>query len=400
MLLSTLVLPLLLLGSQAATPAQTGPRKADSAVGEVTAVAGPQLTLKSDAGDTLTVAIDEKASLLRAKPGATSLADASPLALEELGVGDRVLVRGRLSEDRRNFTARQVVVMTKGDISQKREAEQAEWRRRGLLGTVTAVDAAKGEITLQPRRGGAGTIVIPTTDRKIAFRRYAPDSVKFSDAKSSRLAEVQVGDQLRALGDRTPDGSQFLAEQLVFGSFRTVVGDVVSVDGAKGLLTLKTEDTPATVSVSVGSDARIRRLPAEMAARLAAPREGSGGGAPGSGAPGAGAPAAGPSGPGGPGPGAPGAGGGSWGGGRAREGGGGEDLLERLPAATLAELKAGDRILVSSTKGSDASRLTAIAVVAGLEAFRAPMAARREGGGRGPAIGLPADLMDLGMGVQ
>lgn len=390
MSLSTLALSLLLLGPQATSQAQPAPRKADSAVGEITAVEGPRLTLRSDGGDTLTVGIDEKASLLRAKPGATNLADATPLSLDDLTVGDRVLVRGRLSEDRRAFTARQVVVMTKGDISHKHEAEQAEWRRRGLLGTVTAVDVAKGEITLQPRRGGAaGTIVIPTADRKIAFRRYAPDSVKFSDARSSRLAEVQVGDQLRALGDRTPDGAQFLAEQVVFGSFRTVVGDVVSLDGAKGLLTLKTEEA-TTVSVSVGTDARIRRLPAEMAARLAAPREGPGGGAPG----------AGPAGPGGPGPGAPGAGGGSWGGGRAREGGGGEDLLERLPAATLAELKPGDRILVSSTKGSDATRLTAIAVVAGLEAFRAPMAARREGGGRGPAIGLPADLMDLGMGVQ
>jgi hypothetical protein len=378
---STLALSLLLLAPQATSQTQPTPRKADSAVGEVTAVDAPRLALRLDGGDTLSVGTDDKTSLLRAKPGATNLADATPLSLDDLSVGDRILVRGRLSEDHRSFTARQVVVMTKADISQKHESEQAEWRRRGLLGTVTAVDAAKGEITLQPRRGGDGTIVIPTSDRKITFRRYAPDSVKFSDAKSSRLAEVQVGDQLRALGDRTPDGSQFLAEQVVFGSFRTVVGDVVSVDGAKGHLTLKTEDA-TTVSVSVGSDARVRRLPAEMAARLAAPREAPGGGAPG------------------PGPGAAGAGGGGWGGGRAREGGGGEDLLDRLPAATLVELKPGDRILVSSTKGSDATRLTAIAVVAGLEAFRAPMAARREGGGRGPAIGLPSDLMDLGMGVQ
>ncbi|MFI5184734.1 MAG: hypothetical protein ACHQNV_10060, partial [Vicinamibacteria bacterium] len=74
-------------------------------------------------------------------------------------------------------------------------------------------------------------------------------------------------------------------------------------------------------------------------------------------------------------------------------------LLERLPVATLGDLKPGDHILVSSTKGSDPSRLNAIAVVTGLEAFRVPSGASRRAG-RGPEVGLPADLTDLGMGLQ
>ena len=397
MFLSAFVLPLLLASPQA----PTAPRKADSAIGEVTDIAGGQLAVKTDAGDALSVAVDEKTSFLRAKPGATTLTDAAPVAVEDLSVGDRVLVRGRLAEDHRTFAARQVVVMTKGDIASKHEAEQADWRKRGVLGTVTAVDAAKGEITIQPRRGGATTaLVLPTADRKIKFRRYAPDSVKFSDAKSSSLADVQVGDQLRALGNRSEDGAQFLAEQVVFGSFRTVVGDVVSVDEAKGLVTLKTEEAPGTLAVTVGNEARIRRLPPEMAVRLMA--RDAAGGAPGGG----GAWSGGRGGPGGGAEGggaaAPGGGGGAWGSGRGREGGGGEDILERLPPATLAELKAGSRILVSSTKGRDAAKLNAIAVVAGLEALRPPASAvgGRRGGGRGADIGLPADFMDLGMGVQ
>ncbi|MFI5184514.1 MAG: hypothetical protein ACHQNV_08955, partial [Vicinamibacteria bacterium] len=86
-------------------------------------------------------------------------------------------------------------------------------------------------------------------------------------------------------------------------------------------------------------------------------------------------------------------------GGRREGGGGSEDLLERLPVLALEELKTGDRILVASTKGSDASRVTAIAVVSGLEAFKsaAPTGSGRRMG-RGPDVGLPADLMDLGMG--
>ena len=385
-----LVAPLLLSLSALAS-AQTTPRKADSVVGEVTAIADRQLTLKPDAGGTVLVAIGDGASLLRAKPGATSLSDASPLGLEELAVGDRVLVRGRLSDDKGSLAARQVVVMTRGDIAQKREAEQADWRKRGILGTVTAVDAQKGEITIQPRRfGAAAPIVLHTAKRKIGFRRYASGSVKFADAKPSTVNEVQIGDQLRALGERSQDGTTFQAEQIVFGTFRTIVGDVVEIDTAKGELSVKVDEGDDRLSVSVGPDARLRRLPPEMAARLASPREG--GGPPGSGAPG-GVPSGAPASP------APGAGGGGGGWGGRREGS--EDLLERLPVLTLAELKAGDRILVASTQGPDASRVNAIAVVSGLEALRASAPAgngRRMG--RGPEVGLPADLMDLGMGLQ
>jgi hypothetical protein len=381
----------LLLSLAASASAQTTPRKADSVVGEVTAIADRQLTLKPDAGGTVLVAIGDGASLLRAKPGATNLTDASPLALEELAVGDRVLVRGRLSDDKGSLAARQVVVMTRGDIAQKREAEQADWRKRGILGTVTAVDPEKAEITIQPRRfGAAAPVVLQTGKRKIGFRRYASGSVKFADAKPSTVNEVQIGDQLRALGERSQDGATFLAEQIVFGTFRTIVGDVVTVDATKGELSVKVDEGSDRLSVSVGPDARLRRLPPEMAARLAAPREG---GAP----PGSGAPGGGPGGA--PESGAPGAGGGggTWGGRRE----GSEDLLERLPVVTLAELKAGDRILVASTKSRDASRVNAIAVVSGLEALRASAPAgngRRMG--RGPEVGLPADLMDLGMGLQ
>jgi len=64
---------------------------------------------------------------------------------------------------------------------------------------------------------------------------------------------------------------------------------------------------------------------------------------------------------------------------------------------TLAEVKPGDRVLVSSTKGSDPGRLTAIALVAGLETLAPPRAA---GGrfGRGDNE-LPPELMDLGMSI-
>jgi hypothetical protein len=67
-------------------------------------------------------------------------------------------------------------------------------------------------------------------------------------------------------------------------------------------------------------------------------------------------------------------------GGAGRGGGGGVDfqeILERLPAITLAELKPGDMIIVSSTAGAEPGRVTAIAVVSGVEPLLNAMQARQ-----------------------
>jgi hypothetical protein len=358
--------------------------------GEVTAVeaSARRLTLKADGGNAVTVSVAEGAAVVRAKPGAKSLADATASNLEAVAVGDRVLVRGARSEDGASLTARQVVVMAKDDIAQKQEAERADWRKRGILGTVTAVDPAGGEITLQIGRGAAArTLVLPTAGRKVAFRRYAPDSIKFGDAKPSTVAEVKVGDELRALGDRGPGDKTFLAEQAVFGSFRLVAGSVTGIEPGKNEVTLRDDESGRKLTVAVGPDARLRRLPTEMAARLARRRSGGEG-------PGGQADAPRPE---GGGPGQVGSGGErpQWGRGGS---GGAEDLLERMPSTTLADLKVGDRILVSSTKGGDASRLNAIALVAGLEALGGPQSTGRAP--RGPESMLPPELLDLGMSLQ
>ena len=86
-------------------------------------------------------------------------------------------------------------------------------------------------------------------------------------------------------------------------------------------------------------------------------------------------------------------------------GGGGFDLqemIERLPAAQLAELKPGDVLIVSSTVGQDPTRMTAITILAGAETVLAALqtspAGRPGAGGAGISSGLPAGL-DLGIGI-
>ena len=64
------------------------------------------------------------------------------------------------------------------------------------------------------------------------FRRYAPDSVRFSDAKPGSFADLKVGDQLRVLGEKNADGTRIKAEAIVSGSFRNIAGVIKSIDAS------------------------------------------------------------------------------------------------------------------------------------------------------------------------
>ena len=55
-----------------------------------------------------------------------------------------------------------------------------------------------------------------TTSSQTVLLRYAPNSVQFADAKPSNLAGLKVGDQLRALGTKSEDGSHYAADKSGF----------------------------------------------------------------------------------------------------------------------------------------------------------------------------------------
>jgi hypothetical protein len=86
-----------------------------------------------------------------------------------------------------------------------------------------------------------------------------------------------------------------------------------------------------------------------------------------------------------------------------RTGGGGpniQDLIERLPIITVADVKVGDTIIVSSTKGADPARLTAISLLSGADTLLNMFAARRQAGGapsQNPAGGLGGVQFGIGL---
>ena len=78
-----------------------------------------------------------------------------------------------------------------------------------------------------------------------------------------------------------------------------------------------------------------------------------------------------------------------------------QDLIERLPTIALADLKVGDTIIVSSTKGADPTRLTAISLISGADTLLNLLAARQPQTG-GPAAPNPASglgAVQFGIGL-
>ena len=369
------------------------------AIGEVKSIdaAAKQLTIKTDAGSMVTVTLTDKTTYKKLAPGEKTLANATDLTFTDLGEGDRVMARGTVSDDKKTVPALQVIVMTKGDLAKKQEAERMEWRRRGILGVITALKPETHEITIANRTmAGTQSVVIPISD-KTEMKRYAPDSIKFGDAKPSNFGELKVGDQLRALGDRTEDPLRFNPQKVVTGSFRTVGGVVTAVDAATGEIHIKELEKKTPLTIVIKQDAVLRRFPSEMGMMGGFGRPGGGqGGGPGSGgaAPAGGAqPQQRPQGAGGPGGGGPGG---------PRPGGGFNinDMLERLPTISLADVKVGDTIIVSSTQGADPTRLTAISLISGADTLLAMLAPRPAAGqAPNPAAGLGGSGISFGIGL-
>ena len=146
--------------------AQTPPNALAKAVGEIKSVSNQTLTLATDDGKGISVSLPEGVRVVRIAPGATDLKNATPITIQELQVGDRVLVRGKASEDAKSMAASTVVVMKQSDVAAKQQQEREDWQKRGIGGLVTSVDPAAGTVTISVT-GFTGTknVLIKTTNK-------------------------------------------------------------------------------------------------------------------------------------------------------------------------------------------------------------------------------------------
>lgn len=307
-------------------------------LGEVTRIDGAQkrVVLKAENGKEVAVITEDQTLYRRIPPGETTLDKAISITFSDLGVGDRVLARGQMDEKQGALLARVIVVMTKSDITQKREQNRAEWLRRGIVGVVTALNPEKQEITVRVVSRDGESLIVVTPDTNARFRRYAPDSVKFADSKPSSLAEVKVGDQLRALGEKKADGTGYIPEEIVTGTFRTISGTVVAVDATTGEIKINDAVTRKPLTIVVTPDSMLRRLSADVVKLLEQNTSVA-----------------------------------SKGKSDAPQNSNNrfdlQDKIESSPSISLAEVKAGDAVLVSSTAGDIPSRVTAVLVATGVD---------------------------------
>jgi hypothetical protein len=342
--------------NQAAQPSAAANRR----LGAIKSINGTILTLTPDSGTDVSITVEPATRILRIAPGEKDLKKATPIQFQDLQVGDRILVGGKPFENGSSLTATTIVVMTRSDLEARRKQELEDWQKRGIDGPATAVDAAAGTVTISAR----GKNVVIHTSPATIIRRYAPDSIKFDDAKPGTLAEIHSGDQVRARGDRSADGTELTADEIVSGTFRNIAGTVNSVDASASTVNVHDLLSKKNVTVKVTADSQLHQLPPEMAQRLAARlKRTAATGASGS-APSAYSSASAQNSP--PG-GAKGMGSGE--GNMPRRAGGAPDLqqmLNRMPSVPLSDLHKGDAVILLSTEGTEGEG-TAITLLTGVE---------------------------------
>jgi len=363
-------------GSPQASSPTANATAIQQAIGSIKAIDQNGLTLTSDSGEEYRIAIPDSAKILRVAPGQRDLKTATPLQKSDLQVGDRILVRGRVASEPYTLTAAAVIAMKQSDVAAKQDKDREDWQKRGVGGLVTTVDPATGTITIsQTSFTGTKSIVVHTSKATV-LRRYSPNSVKFDDAKVAPLDQIKAGDQLRARGTKNTDGTEIAADEVVSGTFRNLAGTITAVDASANTLTLKDLLSKQPVVVKVTGDTQLRKLPAEFAQRIAMRLKAAAAGE----IPGAGMAAAGGNansavpnqGTGGRQSGGQGPGGQGGPGGMGGRTGGPPDIqqiLARMPAATLADLQKGDAVMIVSTQGNGSDEPKAITMLAGVEAL-------------------------------
>jgi Cu/Ag efflux protein CusF len=334
-------------------------------IGEITAVdaSAGHVTIKNDSGNVVSILINGETTVLSVPPGEPSLEKAQRISIGDLGQGDRVYARYAPGADSQVVPARQLVVMSAARIKMRQSEEKEAWQKRSISGVVASINPKAGEITVvSPQRDGIKQIIVSASKVR-RFRRYSPDSIRFSDARPSSFAELRPGDQLRALGEKNADGTALAAEEIISGGFRTIGGTVTSVSSDTGELKIKLFGNNQPLTLVAGKNSVIRRIPAKVATLIAQRAVSTNA--------------------------------------KKSETEDSQEIIERLPTIPVSELKAGDVILTASAMGNDPTRPKAVNVLAGIDGvINALQRAGAMNSGRPLSTGLPPGVLDVTAGQQ
>ena len=93
--------------------------------------------------------------------------------------------------------------------------------------------------------------------------------MKFDDAKAAPIEQIKPGDQLRARGEKSADGDDFTAAEIVSGTFRNIAGTIISVDQATKTISVNDLIGKKAMVVKISDESQLKKLSPEMAQRIA-----------------------------------------------------------------------------------------------------------------------------------
>jgi hypothetical protein len=278
-----------------------------------------QMGVKPDSGRTVWVKFGSETQVVMVAPGELDLAKAQPAKITDIARDDRVMVSyvAGMAE------ARRIVLISASAIARRDAAERLDWEKRGISGVVAAREDS--QITLETRTPQGAQHTIVTITPKTAIRRYAPDSVRFTEAQPSSLNEIAIGDQIRTRGDRSEDGASLTADDVVFGTFLTTLGSITEVNREAGEMKILDSTSKRALTIRLTADTQMKKMPELRDMLFSRPKAGD-------------HPPTTMS-----------------------------EMLQHLPAGAIDDLKVGTSVVVTSTRGALPDRVTGIMVIANVD---------------------------------
>ena len=167
-------------------------------MGEVTAVNGANVTIKTEDGSTTQVVTTDNTRVMKGRGVTVKVAD--------LKVGDGLMAVGNLDAPNKTMHAAMVMAQDAADVKKMRE----NLGKTYITGKVTAIDADNAKMTVMRPDGVSQTIGF---DETTSFKRGRPGrggggfgggdasaSAPTPSAESITLADVKVGDQVGGQG--------------------------------------------------------------------------------------------------------------------------------------------------------------------------------------------------------
>ena len=253
-------------GQQGPGPDEMSGIKTNLAAGEITRIGenGKYIEIRTGAGN-IVADLTDATKLKRIVGVKFDPQTAIDSDLSAVGVGDKVVVIGKVSADKKRISAKNIYLLTSGDLAKRAADFRESWRERGISGKVVSIDVPNRQLVVRTiEKSGEKTLSV-TTHPATAFKRYAPNSASYSKAVKAAFGDVLVGDQVRVLGDISADGSGFKAEEIVSGTFRTIVGTVTAIDIEKFAITVRDVQFDQPIIIAVNPNSQIRIFPVELA---------------------------------------------------------------------------------------------------------------------------------------